>query len=217
MCAIVTTRLHQGDTILNLTNHSYFNLDGCSHPPVSSICDHELRLVASSFAAVDNTGIPTGIVQIAEGSAFDFSKSKRVGTHIDEAGNEQLQFQKGYDHSFKIERNHENELALCAELKSVRTGRVLQVCRLVFCLFAFSSVVACLLKKVLTTEPFVHFYSGNHLHEKLAGRNGAVYSFRTGLCLETQHLPNAPNVDQSAKLKKDETFNSTTIFRFSVQ
>ncbi len=129
---------------MNLTNHSYFNLDGCGTNPVSKIDDHLLLLHSKSFAAVDNTGngflvnlflsvyarfkgIPTGIHDIAEGSAFDFSTWKRMGDQIDEPLNEQLIFQKGYDHSFKIDKQNVDDLVLAAQVKSAKSGRVLEV------------------------------------------------------------------------------------------
>ncbi len=190
----------EGDTVLNLTNHSYFNLDGCNGPAISRIDDHTLQLFATRYGAVNSNGIPKpGLAEIAPGSAFDFkSAPRRVGAYIDEAGNEQLQLQRGYDHSFLVEDegagDEKDKLRRAALLRSVRTGRQLEV---------------------LTTEPFLHLYTGNYLNPALVGRNGVAYDFRTALCLETQHLPDSPNRDGSTTLRSGDTFRSTTIFRFS--
>ncbi len=139
-----------------------------------------------------------GLAEIAPGSAFDFrSGPRRVGAYIDEPGNEQVALQRGYDHSFEVEGAEQEQpgLRLAARLRSARTGRQLEV---------------------LTTEPFVHLYTGNYLNPATGGRNGVVYDFRTGLCLETQHLPDSPNRDDSTTLKAGHTFASTTVFRFSL-
>jgi aldose 1-epimerase len=185
------------DTVLNITNHSYFNLDGCAGSVVSRVDDHLLQLFSSRYGAVGPSGTPLpGLAEIVPGSAFDFkSAPRRVGAYIDEHGNEQLALQRGYDHSFLIEGGGEKELKLAAQLRSVKTGRQLDC---------------------LTTEPFVHLYTGNYLNPACVGRNGGVYDFRTALCLETQHLADSPNRDDSTTLRVGQTYTSTTIFRFSV-
>jgi aldose 1-epimerase len=176
--------------VLNLTNHAYFNLGG-----TGDILNHELRLNASRFTAVDRELIPTGELRPVEGTPLDFRTAKPVGRDIAAAAAEGGP--QGYDHNYVIDRNQPGELILAAELHDPSSGRTM---------------------RVLTTEPGVQLYTANHLKE-LAGRGGRKYGPHAGLCLETQHYPDSPNHSEfpSTVLRPGETFRSTTAFEFSVR
>jgi aldose 1-epimerase len=146
---------------------------------------------------VDAALIPTGEIRDVTGSPFDFRKPTSVGARIDES-DEQLKFGKGYDHNWVIDRAPgSSAVVVAAKVEDAASGRVLEV---------------------LTSEPGVQFYSGNHL-EKTSGKRGKTYDFRGALCLETQHFPDSPNHPQfpSTELKPGQTYRSTTVFRFSAQ
>jgi aldose 1-epimerase len=181
------------DTVVNLTNHSYFNLSGDTG---KEILNHRLLLRASQFTPVDSTLIPTGELRAVRGTPFDFTKPIAIGERIEE-NDEQLKFGKGYDHNWVLERTEKGALQLAAEVYEPTSGRVLQV---------------------LTTEPGIQFYSGNFLDGTAKGKGGQVYGHRTGLCLETQHFPDSPNHPQfpSTVLKPGQTYRSSTVLRFSI-
>jgi len=172
-------------TIVNLTNHSYFNLRG-----VGTILDHELTLNADSFTPVSKDLIPTGEIKPVEGTPMDFRKAKAIGLDlVDVAG--------GYDHNFVL-NDWDGTLRLAARLYEPVTGRALEI---------------------LTTEPGIQFYSGNFLDGSLIGKNGVAYEQYTGLCLEPQHFPDAPNHPNfpSTILRPGEEYRHTSIYRFSYQ
>ncbi len=180
------------DTVLNLTNHSYFNLEGPGSP---TVLNHRLMLAASQFTPVDATLIPTGELQSVAGTPFDFRKGMRIGEHIND-NNEQLKFGKGYDHNFVL--NTGGDLTKVAvRVEEPTTGRVLEA---------------------FTDQPGVQFYSGNFLNGQTKGIGG-TYQFRSALCLETQHFPDSPNHPNfpSTELKPGRRFHSTTIYRFSTK
>lgn len=179
-------------TIINLTNHAYFNLGDDK----TSILDHELTLNANHFLPVDNTLIPTGELRSVSGTPFDFTSEKRIGKDI-EAENEQLTFGGGYDHCWVLSEEG-NEMKKAAELYEPKSGRTLQV---------------------YTTEPAIQFYSGNFLDGTLTGKSDQVYPYRSGLCLETQHYPDSPNKPEfpTVVLSPGETYTSTTKLVFSAR
>jgi aldose 1-epimerase len=181
-------------TVVNLTNHSYFNLSGQGN---GTVLGDELKLDASKFTPVDSSLIPTGELKLVAGTPFDFLKPHTVGERIN-ADDEQLHIaHNGYDHNFVLDRKGKG-LEEAAEVYDPATGRVLQV---------------------LTTEPGVQFYSSNFLDGSIKGKGGVAYPKNAALCLETQHFPDSPNQPAfpTTVLKPGSQYHSTTIFRFSTR
>ena len=180
------------DTVVNLTNHSYFNLNG---PGSGTILDHQMRLNADRFIPVDKTAIPLGPLKSVAGTPFDFRRPTAIGARINQP-DQQLQYGHGYDHNFVV-NHHGPGLALAARVYAPRTGRVLTA---------------------YTTEPGMQLYTGNFLDGTLRG-NGGAYVRRGAFCLEAQHYPDAPNRPSypTTELKPGQTYRQTTVYQFSVR
>lgn len=177
------------DTVVNLTNHSYFNLNGDD----CGILNHQVRINAKYYLPINSSGIPTGEYAEVSKTPFDFRVTKKLGLEI-ENQHPQIIIGKGYDHSFKLEKEA-NELTFAASARGDLTNIKLEV---------------------FTTEPGMQLYTGNYLGGD-KGKNGIIYKERSGFCFETQHYPNSPNQPKfpSTLLKAGDLFKSTTVFKIS--
>ena len=181
-------------TILNMTNHSYFNLSG---NPAHPVTDNLIMVNASGYTPVDSTYMTTGEIAPVDGTPFDFRRERPLGENIKDFDNEQIKNGNGYDHNFVLDNNGDITVP-AVELYSPESG---------------------IMVTMYTTEPGVQVYSGNFLDGSVTGKNGVVYNQHAGVCLESQHYPDSPNKPQwpSTRLNPGETYSSHTVYKFTTR
>ena len=180
-------------TIVNLVNHTYWNLTG---DPSNTILDHKLMLLADGYVPTDATGIPNNGIQPVENTPFDFRSATAIGKRI-EGGHEQLINGKGYDHSWAI-NGEPNTHRMAAVAYDPKSGRVMQI---------------------KTDQPAIQFYTGNYMDGSSTGKGGVEHNYRTGFCLETQIFPDSPNRPElsNAVLKPGEVYTHTMVHVFKTK
>ena len=183
-------------TVLNLTNHSFFNLGG--EPAGRSALDHLVTIHADAFTPVDDTMIPLGDIRPVAGTAMDFTAPAAVIARIRDGSERQIVLGRGYDHNYVLRGGVTAEPKPAVRVEDPASGRVLEIS---------------------TTEPGVQFYSGNFLNGTRTGKSGLLYRQGDGLCFETQHYPDAPNhpMFPSTRLDPGQTFRSRTVWRFTTR
>ncbi|MCF0190388.1 MAG: galactose mutarotase [Marinilabiliaceae bacterium] len=182
-------------TAINLTHHSFFNLDG---EGAETVNDHVLMIPAKEITAVNRFLIPTGELMPVEGTAFDFNTPHAISDSI-ASDHLQMKIGGGYDHNWVLSSEpNEDGLRVAAEVKSLKSGRIMTV---------------------ITTEPGVQFYGGNFLNNTQVGKSGKTYPRRSALCLETQHFPDSPNHENfpSTILRPGETYSHVCVYKFDVE
>lgn len=180
------------DTVINMTNHSYFNLEGQAS---DSVLEQQVWLAADAFTATDGELIPTGEIVSVDGTPMDFRQWRTLGADI-EADYEPLKLAGGYDHNFVLKKAQDYDLA--AKMRSLKTGIVMEV---------------------YTDQPGMQLYTSNHLDKEAGGKNGKVHLFRSAACFETQHFPDAVHHDNFPEImvKAGKEYQTRTSYRFSVE
>ncbi|MBF7682093.1 galactose mutarotase [Acinetobacter sp. B5B] len=183
-------------TVINLTNHSYFNLAGVKNTPYG-ILNHAVQIHADRILEVDKNSLPTGQYITVKDTPFDFTALKTVAKDI-RKNNQQLAYGYGYDQTWVLNKSASHLPQLAAKVLDPQSKRTLEV---------------------LTTEPSIQFYTANHLHGNVMGRDGVLYRQADALALETQHFPDSPNKNSfpSTRLNPDQTYHSTTVYKFGIE